>query len=170
VEHGQLFGEQDGAGKRFVGEFCGGGGIFELGEGFRKKVLGITEFVEEFFSAGEVEEVPVFLFLDDFHKAKTGQLDVEYVGSLTRLETSGFQVIFAGRAGFPEEREADGDVIGAGDDQGAIARGDVGGDGDGLGPDGIGGGGLELREALAVAEDFELHWHCGLNISKAAED
>ena len=149
---------------------CGGGGVFELAECFREKVLRLLELGEKFFGAREIEEIPVFLFLHDFHEAQAGQFDVEDVGALARLEAGGFQVIFAGDAGFPEEREADGHVIGAGDDEGPIARSDVGGDRDGFRADGVGGDGLKLRDLLAVAEDFELDGHRQSNLSKGRGD
>jgi hypothetical protein len=49
----------------------------------------------ENFSAWEVEEVPVLLLLHDAHQPETGELDVEVVRFLARLEAGRFEMIRA---------------------------------------------------------------------------
>ena len=159
VEHGELFGEVDGDCQGLVGDFGGFAGLVELAEGVGEKTLAFAETGGESVGLGKIEEVPVFLLLDDFHEAEAGEFDVEVVGLIAVPKPGGFEVERADAGHIPEEGDAEGVFVAAVEDEEAVAEINFGGEGDAFRAHGHRGHGRELCQAVSVAIDFELDGH-----------
>jgi hypothetical protein len=105
-------------------------------QGVSEDGLRFAETLHVAFRARKIEQVPVFLFLDDLHQAASGELDIEVVWLFPRKNAGGLEVIRAQIAHIPQQRNACGMFFAAREHKRAITEDDFPSDRDAFRPHG----------------------------------
>ena len=162
VEQRQLLRNLHGRLQRAVGEFCRLPRLIELAQRLGEEILRFLEFLRELLYLRKVKEIPILLLLHDLHQPESGQLDIQVIGLVARLEPRGFKDVGPRRTGIPEERDAAGMVVAAIENQKPLAKRNVAGNRHALRADGGSCYRLEGQNPVAFAKDLKLQCHMRL--------
>ena len=122
VKNGKLLGQVDGNSQRLIGQPGRLDRFVQFAKRIGQEALAFAESLGEPVGLGKIEKVPVFLLLDDLHKPKTGQLDIEIVRFFPVLKPGGFQMKRADARHIPQQGDPQRVLIGTVQDQDPVAE------------------------------------------------